>query len=326
MLKRISVLSLSVVLLALCCAALAGMGARLELARDVQKGDVICTGRIIDTVIGSADSKGQADIVATFQVDRVVKGDVEPGSSLKVHYRDQSVSPRSPFPLGYVLAVFGEAADYYVPVMYPDTALQASEETHTPYARSGDVMNDLRWEILNALKDSSSSIVKSALQQAAVLTPEQVKMDVIPFATGKDDGLVVAALTGLARSGSLSLGVAYLLAHAADLGSGPIIDLTGSIVGAKLNSEDLPAVGGLMKCNSVQLRRIGSHLLRSSASTAALPQLKAALNDSDIEVRYDAVMGLADILGDRSGHAPFLAEYRAHERGYLHYWKSKAVQ
>ena len=81
-----------------------------------------------------------------------------------------------------------------------------------------------------------------------------------------------------------------------------------------------------MKCKSVELRRIGSYLLRDSRSKSVLPGLKSALDDPDVEVRYNAVMGLAEYANDRTGHAPTMKEYRADEQKYLDYWRNKDLR
>ncbi|MCX6344043.1 MAG: hypothetical protein NT018_03075 [Armatimonadetes bacterium] len=73
MLKQIGILSISVMLLlVLCCAALARMGSSFQLENDAPKGDVICTGRVTGSVAGAADSKGYADFQMTFRVGRII--------------------------------------------------------------------------------------------------------------------------------------------------------------------------------------------------------------------------------------------------------------
>jgi|GEM_PF-2318908 len=338
MLKRFMLYPIVAVLIALmCCAASARMVPPFDLQSQMPLGDAICTGRITGSAIRPADSNGSAEWVLTFRVDRVIKGDIVSGTDIEVHYRDSATptsrygniaaSMWSPVGWGYVLAALKKSADGYVGVS-GDCSMPVAERQNIPYARSGDAMTDLRWEVLNALEDSSLLVVKSALQQTPILTTSQMKTYVEPLIGSAGEDVVLSALVGLVRAGRPGAAVTYLLAHdGSDFTQGALARVKTAVQGTPaVSSADLSTVSQLMNCKSVTLRRVGSYLLRLSRSTSVLPQLKAALGDPDIEVRYNAVMGLADVLHDNSGHAPTFHDYRASEQTHLSYWKSRTAQ
>ena len=327
MLRRYGVMIFSLaILLALCTSASARYGEPLELTKHAPQADVICTGRVRGSVTGPADSKGLADITMTFHVDRVIKGNIAAGDDLKVRYRDSARFPWPPILGGYQLSLLRKDGDGYAAVDSPWTSMPVSEQEHLHYARSGDATTDLQWEILNSLKDSDPKILEAALNQSAILTSAQVQTYVAPLADDKDPDVAIAALTGLAKSGYPGPGVAYLETHPdVDPSRGPGGGLQVALMLAHPKSQDLPSIAALMKSGSVALRQIGSYMLRNSSSSAAVPYLKSALNDSDITVRYNAVMGLSSLLRDYS-HAPAFGTYRTSEQKYLGYWKTKEIK
>lgn len=322
----------AVLIIFTCSAASARMVPPFDLQSQAKLADVICTGRITDSVVGTADSDGNADWMLVFRVDRVIKGEVAPGTDIHVHYKDSATvvsrydgiagSLWSPVGYGYVLAALVHSADGYV-CANGDSSMPVAERQNIPYVHSGDIMTDVRWEIVNSLKDPS--LVRFALRQAPILTASQMQTYVDPLLDGAGADVVVSALTGLAIAGRPGAALNYLLAHdGADFTKGALTQVkTGVQNTPAISNEDIPTVSRLMSCKSVALRRVGSYLLRMFHSPSVCAMLQSALADADIEVRYNAVMGLAAQTKNYQ-YAPAFAIYKAGEDTYLSYWRSKA--
>ncbi|PYR78440.1 MAG: hypothetical protein DMF86_05845 [Acidobacteria bacterium] len=87
----------------------------------------------------------------------------------------------------------------------------------------------------------------------------------------------------------------------------------------------VPAISRIFKSRDVDTRRAAASALRHIGSDAARPELARALNDADFEVRYYAVIGLAEITGDKTWR-PSVDEFRHSEARYVEYWKRKVAQ
>lgn len=73
----------------------------------------------------------------------------------------------------------------------------------------------------------------------------------------------------------------------------------------------------------METRRAAAAALRHTGSNAAVDALSSALQDSDREVRYHAVLGLATITGlDEWG--PSLELFDREEERYLTHWRAWA--
>lgn len=85
------------------------------------------------------------------------------------------------------------------------------------------------------------------------------------------------------------------------------------------------ALAALIQGRSVELARAAAMALRQLRIRDAEPDLIRALDHADQAVRYQAVMGLAE-LEPSAGEAPSFAVYQADEARYLQRWKRWAAQ
>jgi HEAT repeat protein len=74
-----------------------------------------------------------------------------------------------------------------------------------------------------------------------------------------------------------------------------------------------------MQVNDDSTREAAAEALRRMGSKLAIRPLVQALGDQDKNVRYHAVVGLAEITGDKEHH-PNLIDYKTAEPRYLEYW------
>jgi HEAT repeat protein len=95
--------------------------------------------------------------------------------------------------------------------------------------------------------------------------------------------------------------------------------LAGISQGVK-NPQAVPALATLLRQGNDPVRRAAASALVNTASPSAIDALAQALDDGDYEVRYDAVVGLAEITGQRAWR-PTRDDFRNREATYLSYWK-----
>lgn len=86
-------------------------------------------------------------------------------------------------------------------------------------------------------------------------------------------------------------------------------------------AEHIDLLKELMGSKSVELRRGASYALRKSEAKDVLPILAAALDDPDIEVQYNAVMGIAQRVEDHGTFAPAYALFEQDPGKYVDYWR-----
>lgn len=97
-----------------------------------------------------------------------------------------------------------------------------------------------------------------------------------------------------------------------------------SAIGRGIKDErGIPTLRILLGALEVEARRAAALALRNTGSRRAIPALTLALEDSDGEVRYYGVIGLAEITG-QSEWRPLMEEFKAHESRYLAHWRQWA--
>jgi len=79
----------------------------------------------------------------------------------------------------------------------------------------------------------------------------------------------------------------------------------------------------LLGSSSVYMRRGVTFAFMRMKSPDAVNGLRNALGDSDFQVRYDAVVGLAEIIGETAWR-PSARDFRSDEIKYLSHWRERA--
>jgi hypothetical protein len=299
----------------------------LDLVRDSGSADVICVGKLLGIGFGRGPD-GTPTMSATFRVDRVVKGDVRPGQQVSIE------GPRARDAItGYDLVLLNRDGPRFAFAPGTRGAIPAAETVHTPYLKSNDVRMSLRWEVVNSLQDPSYPVVRAALQQVALLSADEVARYVRPLVSNADARLGAYALAACVTAGDnamLPAALQCIAGHYEDHSYSRETEegfgrLRAALEQAKIPVEQLPLVGRYIASASPIVRKLACYVLRMSRAPEALPYLKSALQDTDVEVRYHAVMALSRALGDFSHAAPF-ETYKAHESEYLDYWKAKEIK
>jgi hypothetical protein len=102
-----------------------------------------------------------------------------------------------------------------------------------------------------------------------------------------------------------------------------IDNLVSALRGVK-DPKAIPTLGRFLVSRNVELRRSSAFALRRIGSDAVVNPLMKALYDNDRDVRYHAVMGLAEIT-KQYPWAPAREKYDSDERRYLTYWRDWAA-
>jgi hypothetical protein len=87
--------------------------------------------------------------------------------------------------------------------------------------------------------------------------------------------------------------------------------------------EAIPHLASLLNSGSSITRRSAAYAIRHTRNPLAIAPLKKALYNSDKEIRYEAVMGLAEITGQGSW-GPAVNIFNSDEQRYLTYWREWA--
>jgi hypothetical protein len=145
-------------------------------------------------------------------------------------------------------------------------------------------------------------------------------------AKSEDQRAKLAAVAALLRRNDISeLEFAVKMLSRPPRGSdrNSIDNLAYAIHGVK-DPKAIPTLRRFLGYRNVELRRSAAMALRSIGSDAVINPLMKALYDNDRDVRYQAVMGLAQIT-KQYPWAPARDRYDSDERRYLTYWRDWAA-
>jgi HEAT repeat protein len=99
-------------------------------------------------------------------------------------------------------------------------------------------------------------------------------------------------------------------------------NLAAAIEGIK-DSRAIPTLADLLGASEVRVRQRAAAALRHMGAVAAIEPLIIALKDTDRQVRYEAVIGLAEITAQYEW-APSIEVFQKGEQRYLSHWRAWA--
>jgi hypothetical protein len=326
------------------------------------RADAIVVGDVMRTAISDWDDVGGAEIELALRVDHTIKGTELPGANIAIRYRETAVNknrvmfPRHGIatsagrsfdylldpPKGdvdwHVLALLRNASDSYTFALPSCSTMRVSSVDSVGYIQSNDVSANLQSEIRNSLLSLSNDIVLEALEQTYILNRADLSAVTLPLVSSSDLNVRMSAMAACLRGGELSVlpgAVDLLLAHDTpndgepqqNIGTG-LLRLESAIAGAKVDANCTPVIAKALSARNYRFRRVAVDALRLSKDRTALPYLKAALNDTSPEIRYDAMQGLAVILNDKTP-IPLYLVYTSNPDAYadcLNYWKARSLE
>ena len=327
---KISALFAAIVVVTIlaCSSAFAIIAAYPELERDAALADVICVGTVRQIVYEDQKSEGLSNVTASLHIERVLKGEISAGSDIIINYKDQAmINIRQCFS-GCDLVLLRKDNGGYTFSKNALSSFPVSKEARSVYIKSENVDTNLRWEMINSVQDSSYQIVRRALDQSYLFSKDDIATYIRPLMSSPDIRISIEALATCLAAGDSSLlpqAVQLVIKQISD-------DQRYTPPAAKLRDVVMEEIvigpdqvlffTDAMTSDLPEVRKFACYVLRRSKQPTALPYLKAALDDSDSEVRYHAMMGLALITGDYE-HTTTVDLFSENESYYLDYWKNK---
>lgn len=113
------------------------------------------------------------------------------------------------------------------------------------------------------------------------------------------------------------------LVHPEGLPGNLIHNLDYAIAEGVRDKDAVPMLSRLARVQALETRRAAAVALRHTGSKSALASLVYLLDDDDLQVRHEAVMGLAEITGDLEW-GPNLDLFKSEEQQYLKHWQEWA--
>jgi len=264
----------------------------------------------------------------TFRIDQVVKGDHQPSVTVEFAVPDTPLGWRVPPEHAYGLFFFKdtggtlELTDVYrawVPVprgisVTADMPLEGVVEVLGKVLSIPDSSPDMKqialWYLEFAKSDTSTRTLRGVITNADPIVGVNAARALM--LRGDVSGLDVIKRAFLPGPQSLPNLLEETVPNAIGIG----------ISDPKL----IPDLEELLSSSSRYMRRGVVMALMRTGSPDARNGLRRALADSDFEVRYYGVLGLARITGDARGMTPHMEEFKADEIKYLSYWRERAAE
>lgn len=195
-----------------------------------------------------------------------------------------------------------------------------------PESSIGD-LNNVISEVVNVItspRASEPDKIKAVAVLARVKAPVATEA-LRKAADSSNQNLSICAIAALLRHNDISrLDTAESILGNASAAADPNLfaDLAFAMYYVH-NPQAIPSLSRLLNSSFLQVRRSAAAALRNTGDNAALEHLVKALYDSDKEVRYQAVMGLAEIT-EQYPWAPAVDLYDGDEQRYLEHWRNWA--
>jgi hypothetical protein len=315
---RVTALAAVIALLALDCAATA---VHIPSARELAgKSDIVAKVRVLSVKQVSFEStrmpNGDVNEVISFEAQLqtiyVLTGELAPVATLRYQINNSgSLSAR--VDAGTVRLLFlkqgTDAASFADPVK---SALPADPISPVLASQAPTFEERLRGEFLGAL-DSND--------------PEVVGASVAPFVSSPDRALAGDALVALLKSGHyeyLNDAISYMCGDAP--GDSKLISRQCRLKTVLCKITDTAVTVrliGVMDSPAVDLRFSAAYALRNTKVRGAVPAFVKGLQDSDVEVRYQCLMGLAETVEGEYApeQGPSRALFDKDETKYIRFWQ-----
>lgn len=314
----------------------------IDLAKLVRNSDVIAVGQVTkvsDEGEASAQTQEQNSqcgpvhqVVASLRLDRVLSGQTN-GSDISVRFlvpESQNggatsggieVGKRGVFFLSMNSTPEGYSfADPYYPMV-------VAAADAPPVGAGSTLFDQVVAEVTHVLISPGAS---QSERVEAIRALEFVKTRTAIIAlrrAAKDSNTMLRlhAMAALLRHNDTTMldeVVDTLLNPPPDVPKNLVDGLGYSIRAGIKDPQAVPALVRLLESPEAEKRRIAITTLGQTRSQAATASLTKALDDPDQEVRYNAVVGLAQVTGETDG-MPSLEFFKQNEQRYLTHWRGR---
>jgi hypothetical protein len=300
----------------------------LDLDDLTNRADLIVLGQVVslrevgvETIEASGVKVDAAILRGEIRADRVLKGP----STSRVAFRHWSpvkpVGYRNVQPTVYRI-YFLRAIDkgyVFVSPYHPSVVANPGIPSHGETVIDA-VVNQVAGVLLSSAASATermeSVYVLSRTKSTAALEPLRASL------ATEDRALrlsVASALLARNDTSGLAIAVEVLLAPRPLVPDYILHNLNYAISEGVQDEEAIPALTRLLGAADPRARRAATAALRRTGSHAAVTPLLSALRDSDLEVRYYAVVGLAEITGQLDWR-PNMDAFVSDQSRYLSYW------
>jgi len=266
-------------------------------------------------------------MVAELHVDQVLKGTNESSlPSLRFHFAvpDEFVGWRSIAPLSYRVFFLAESsgelklANPYYPsvVAVPGTESRQGTVIERLVDQLGAVLESTkspveeRREAVFTLDSSKSPAAIRALSRAAEVKDVTLRLSVAAALLEHNDISTLQFAEDALLKPDPTLPPHLHLLH----------NLSYAILEGVKDERAVPSLAKLLHAANVETRRAAASALMHTGSNSSLDPLLSALNDSDPEVRYFSVVGLAEITG-QADWRPNMEDFASDPKKYLDHWR-----
>lgn len=245
---------------------------------------------------------------ALFQVDSVLKGKVE-ANPITVEFLENPEIPALTLEQDeYALLFLTNGPSGAYTFADPQVGKMPITSAGVPSLELAQTTaGKLEAVLLASLSDPNPEIARAALEQMANLEHIQSTQPIRDIATSgppEFQGLAYIALLRLGDYSLLSQAIRFVEAPAQDLSEQRRQSGVAHAIGDIKSKSVLPALHSLLASPDVDLRRNAARALRAMADPSSAPFFVRALDDTDADVQYDAVMGLAALAGPAPDNAP----------------------
>lgn len=299
----------------------AAPGPVIDLAELVSRSDAVVTGHAVAIRDAGPDSIATPNgplrgtrVVVDVNVNQVLKGDVSPGLRFEfVHTDLPSVYGGVPLNSPRVFFLQRQDLRWVVDPYHPSLPAVAGRgigaaPLERVVAAVGAVLTDAsaplgtRLEAIEALRSVPLPESREVLQRAATDPQADVRYRAIAALLSMGDLAMLPAAAEALLAGRLHPDFA--------------LTLRGGIwIGAR-DAAAVPALARLLRAGDVETRRTASFVLARIESPTVVPVLRGSLDDADSEVRFNAVRGVATLLGHRE-LVPSELEFRADQGRFI---------
>jgi hypothetical protein len=301
-------------------------GSFRKLLDALRRADLVVKGRV-----SAVTENPSGALTFRIQVSVVLKGEAKGELTVRVTKAPaDGMAAARPVPDTFALFFLGESAAEKVPIDPNDWWISvregreaAAQESNTPLAR-------VRSELLFTCSGPKGPSCLQAIRALGRLPPEPRTVQVLgEFREAEEElaGAALEALLLLNQPEAVQLTAAYLTRVEAipeARRSGALVRQSEAILEALAGltaEEAVQHLAALLSHSDVRLRRAASLALSRIPEGACIPFLVRVLDDTDQEVRYHGVSGLARITLKRDWGPP-LPAFRKDEQKYVAFWKS----
>lgn len=330
---RVRIHRLAFIILLFSVLARSRPGPILDVDELTKKADLIVVGQVTSVrEIGKEVFQTENErvpvriMLGELRVDRVLKGTSD-ASSLRFRFLrpETFIGWRGVQPHSYrvfFLKVSGGDLEFFSPyypslVAVPGVPAEGSSAVERVVGQLGAVLlspitsTDQKQEAIYALSRTKSplatELLRSGLQEKDVL----VKVS------------VTGALLERNEISGLHLAEKALLNPRPDIPRYLLHNLSYGIAEGVKDEKAIPSLTTLLNASTPEVRRAAASALWHTGSRSAIDPLLSALGDSDLEVRYYSVVGLAEITG-QSEWRPNMDDFLSDQQRYLNHWRDWA--